>query len=156
MQISVLIWRRLAPVHGARRHIIDELVVLGGEPLLLPLAVTRDFGPFERAVGVAEGAGAVLLAFRRPHTLGVAFDAGAFDRSADLLLVGFAQAATAALDVIGKRVKALVIGLQQARDGAQRGKGLAPAVRRQQADRFAKLGGEFVWERHGLPPPRLR
>src|SRR6516165_11338449 len=95
--------------------------------VFLTLAVARDLGPLERAVGVAEGAGAVLLAFRRFHALGIAFDAGAFDRSVDLLLVGVAQAAPAIFDMIGKRVKALAIGLQQARDGAQRGKGLAPA-----------------------------
>ena len=100
-----------------------------GKALLLALDKERDLGPFERAIGVAEGAGAVLLAFRCFHALGVALDAGALDRGADLLLVGFAQAASAIFDVLGKRMKALAIGLQQARDSAQRSEGFTLAVR---------------------------
>jgi len=46
--------------------------------------------------------------------------------------------------VIGKRMKAMAVGFQQARDGTQRSKGLALTVGGQQADRFAKLGGERV------------
>src|SRR5215470_13423218 len=107
---------RLAPVHGARSHVVDELVMLVGKAVLLTLAEERDLGPLERAVGVTERAGAVLPAFRRLYALGVAFDAGAFDRSVDFLLVGLTQATTAIFNVLGKRMKALAIGLQQARD----------------------------------------
>src|SRR5262249_18918459 len=49
-------------------------------------------------------------------------------------------------------VEALPVGLQQARDGAQRGKGLALAARCQQADRLTQLDGELVRQRHGSPP----
>src|SRR6516164_3366407 len=122
--------------------------------VFLTLAVARDLGPLERTIGVAEGAGAVLLAFRRFHALGVALDAGTLDRGADLLLVSVAQAvAVCVLDVIGKRMKAMAVGFQQARDGTQRSKGLALTVGGQQADRFAKLGGERVWECHGSLAP---
>src|SRR5215472_17135329 len=145
---------RLAPVHGARGHVVDEFVILLRKSVLLTLAVERDLGPLERAVGVAEGACAVLLAFRRLYALGVAFDAGAFDRSVDFLLIGVAQAAAVcALDVIGERMKAIAVGFQQARDGAQCSKGLALTVGGQQADRFAELGGELVRQRrHWLIP----
>src|SRR6516162_4537662 len=112
---------RLAPVHGARRHVVDELVMPLGKALLLALDKERDFGPFERAIGVAEGAGAVLLAFRCFHALGVALDAGALDRGADLLLVGFAQAASTVFDVVGKLVEGRSVGFQQARDGTKGG-----------------------------------
>src|SRR5215475_4926067 len=102
----MLLRSRLAPVHSARSHIVYELMMLVGKAVLLTLAVARDLDPLERAIGVTERAGAVLLAFRRPHALGVAFDAGAFDRSADFLLIGVAQAAAAVLDVIGEVEKA--------------------------------------------------
>src|SRR5262249_47618603 len=122
VQILVLFRSRLAPVHGARRHVVDEFVMLAGEPLLLALGVKRDFGPFERPVGVAKRTGAVLLGLRRFHPLGVADGAGVFDLAADLLLllllVVLAQAAAVCvLDVIGERMKAIAVGLQQARDG---------------------------------------
>src|SRR5262245_18904744 len=142
---------RLAPVRGARSHVVDEFVILLREPMLLTLAVERDLGPLERAVGIAAGAGAVLLACRHLHALGVANGARALDLAADLLLVSVAQAAAVCvLDVIGERMKAMAVGFQQARDGTQCSKGLALTAGGQQADRFAKLGGELVWERHGL------
>src|SRR6516165_9835607 len=93
---------RLAPVHGARSHVVDELVMLLGKALLLALDKERNLGPFERAIGVTERAGAVLLALRRCDAFGVTNGARVLDRGADLLLVGFAQAATVCvLDVIG-------------------------------------------------------
>src|SRR5262249_49907468 len=92
----------LAPVHGARSHIVDELVMPLRQPMLLALHVGCDLGPFERAISVAERAGAVLLGLCRPHALGVALDAGTLDRGVDLLLVGFAQATSAVFDVVGK------------------------------------------------------
>src|SRR5262249_431310 len=109
---------RLAPVHSARSHVVDELVMLLGKALLLALDKERDLGPFERAIGVAKGAGAVLLGFGRPDTLGVAGGARVLDLAADFLLVVLAQAAAVCiLDVIGERMKATAVGFQQARDG---------------------------------------
>src|SRR5262249_43052825 len=106
----MLLRRRLAPVHRARSHVVDGFVVLGGEPLLLPLAVKRDFGPFERAIGVAERAGAVPLGFGRPDALGVANGARVLDLATDFLLVVLAQATICVLDVIGERMKAIAVG----------------------------------------------
>src|SRR5262245_61944661 len=98
----MLLRSRLAPVHGARGHVVDEFVILLRKSVLLTLAVERDLGPLGRAVGVAEGAGAVLLAFRRPHALGVADGARVLDLATNSLLVGVAQAAAVCvLDVIG-------------------------------------------------------
>src|SRR6516164_10262153 len=124
----MLLGRRLAPVHGARGHVVDELVMLLGKALLLALDKERDLGPFERAVGVTEGAGAVLPAFRRFHALGVTNGARVLDRGADLLLVGFAQAAPAVLDVIGEVEKATIVFLQFARHCAHGGKSYALIV----------------------------
>src|SRR5262249_6981612 len=110
MQILMLPRRRLAAVHGARGHVVDELVMLLGKSLLLPLTVKRNLAPFERAVGVAEGAGAMLLAFRRFHPFGVADGAGVLDLAADLLFISVAQAA-AVLDMIGKVEKSAAVFL---------------------------------------------
>src|SRR6516162_5390045 len=128
VQIPMLPWGWLAPVHGARSHVVDELVMLVGKAVLLTLAVERDLGPFERAVGVTKRAGAVLLAFRRLHTLGVTNGARVLDRGADLLLVGLAQAAPAVLDVIGEVEKATIVFLQFARHCAHGGKSYALIV----------------------------
>ena len=119
---------RLAPVHGARSHVVDELVMLLGKALLLALDKERDLDPFERAIGVAKGAGAVLLALRRRDAFGVTNDARVLDRSADLLLVGLAQAAPAVLDVIGEVEKATIVFLQFARHCAHGGKSYALIV----------------------------
>src|SRR5262249_31185396 len=108
-----------------------------------------DLGPFERAISVAERAGAVLLGLCRPHALGVALDAGTLDRGVDLLLVGFAQATSAVFDVVGKLVEGQSVGFQQARDGTQGGESLALTTRRQQANRLGKLDGELVRQCHG-------
>src|SRR6516162_9722580 len=113
---------RLAPVHGARGHVVDELVLLLGKAMLLALDKERDLGPFERAISVTERAGAVLLAFRCLHTLGVTNGARVLDRGADLLFVGLAQAAPAVLDVIGEVEKATIVFLQFARHCAHGGK----------------------------------
>ena len=51
----------LAPERRARSHVVDELVMPLGKAMLLALNKERDLGPLERAIGVAEGAGAVLL-----------------------------------------------------------------------------------------------
>src|SRR5262245_25651907 len=106
----MLLQRRLAPERGARSHVVDEFVMPRIEPMFLALAVERDLGPFEGTVGVAKGAGAVLLAFRRLHTLGVTFDASLLDGGADLPLVVLTQT-TAILDVIGeiKKAQAMVL-----------------------------------------------
>ena len=45
---------RLAVVDGLRRHLVDELVMLGGEPLFVALAVQRDRLPGRFAAGVDE------------------------------------------------------------------------------------------------------
>src|SRR6516162_592292 len=124
----MLLRRRLAPVHGARRHVVDELVMLLGKAMLLALDKECDLGPFERAIGVAKGAGAVLLALRRRDAFGVTNDARVLDRGADLLLVGFAQAAPAVLDVIGEVEKATIVFLQFARHCAHGGKSYALIV----------------------------
>src|SRR5215813_3456073 len=129
--------------------------MLVGKVVLLTLAVERDLRPVELAVGVAERAGALLLALRRSHALRVADAVSVLDLAADFLLVGVGQAA-AVLDVIGECMKGIAVGFQQARDGAQRGKGFALAVRCQQADRFAKLGSELARQCHGSSPPAHR
>src|SRR5262245_45914908 len=148
----MLLRRWLAPVHGARRHIVDELVMPLRKSVLLALRVERDFSPFERAIGVAECAGAVLFAFRCLHALGVANGARVLDRATNFLLIGVAQTtAVCALDVIGERMKAMAVGFQQARNGTQCSKGLALTVGGQQPDRFAKLGGELARQCHGSP-----
>ena len=82
----------LAVVHGLRRHLVDEVVMFGIEPMLLTLHVERDLLPIELAVGVTERAGTVLLAFRRRDALGVADGTGILDLAADFLLVVLAQA----------------------------------------------------------------
>src|SRR5215471_15348800 len=128
VQISMLLRSRFAPVRGACSHVVYELMMLVGKTVLLPLTVKRNLGPLERAVGVTECAGAVLLAFRCPHALGVAFDAGAFDRSADFLLIGVAQAATAVLNMIGEIEKAAAILFQFPRHRTHGGKGYALIV----------------------------
>src|SRR6516225_7659046 len=150
MQVLMLPWRWLTPPRRARSHVVDELVMLLRKPVFLALHEQRDLTPLQRPIGVAKCAGAVLLAFRRRHALGIAFDAGLLDGGADLLLSLLGQAA--GLDVIGELVEALPVGLQQARDRAQRGKGLALAARCQQADRLAELDGELTRKCHEFIP----
>src|SRR5262249_2479887 len=108
----------LAAVHSAGGHIVDELMMPDVEPVFFTLHKQRDLGPFEGTVGVAEGAGAVLLAFRRLHALGVTFDASLLDGGADLPLVVLAQATAAILDMIGEIKKAQAMALQQTRHRA--------------------------------------
>src|SRR5262245_50787010 len=110
------------------------------EPILFALAVERDLGRLERAVGVAEGTSAMLFAFRCFDALGVANGARVLDRATNFLLIGIAQTtAVCALDVIGERMKAMAVRFQQARNGAQCSKGLALTVGGQQPDRLAEL-----------------
>src|SRR5262249_22634679 len=111
----MLLHGRLAPVHGARRHVVDKLVIRLRKPMLLALTVERDLGPFGGTVGVAEGAGAVLLAFRRPHTLGVTFEAGLLDGGADLLFGLLGQTPTAGLNMISEIKKTHAMALPQKR-----------------------------------------
>ncbi len=87
----MLLRGRLTPVDSTRRHVVDELVVPVREPVLLALAVERDLRPLERAIGVAERTGAVLLGFGRCDTLGVADGTRVIDLGKDLLLVVFVQ-----------------------------------------------------------------
>ena len=151
----MLPWSRLASERRARRHVVNELVVLIRQPMLLALAVERDLGPFGRTIGIAEGAGPVLLGLCRCDALGVTNGARVLDLGENLLLIVLGQ--TAVLDVIGKRVKALVIGLEQTRDSAQSREGFAPAVRCQQADRLGQRDGELARQRQGSSPaPTVR
>src|SRR5262249_3092397 len=130
--------RRLAPVRGARSHIVDEFVMPGIEPMFLALHVARDLGPLGRAIGVAKRAGAVLLAFRRLHALGIANGARFPDRTPIFLLIGVAQTAAAILNMIGEIKKAQAMALQQTRHSAQRCKGLALTIRHQPTNDVAK------------------
>ena len=77
----------LASPHSARRHVVNEVMMLRIEPELLALAVKRHFGPLERPIGVAERAGAVLPGLRCIHSFGVAKSARVLDLAADLPLV---------------------------------------------------------------------
>ena len=94
--------RRLAPVDGPRRHIVDELVVLDIEPVLLTLHKERDLGPFKRSISVAERAGPMLPGLRRLDAFGVTNGAGVLDLGAYPLLVGVAQTAVRFFDAIGE------------------------------------------------------
>src|SRR5262249_43007548 len=87
MQVLMLFRTRLAPVHGARCHVVDELVMLVGKAVLLTLAVERHFGPFELAISIAEHASAVLPVFRCPDAFLVTNGARGLDFSANFLLV---------------------------------------------------------------------
>src|SRR5262249_46657386 len=142
--------RGLAPPRRTRCHVVDELVMLLREAVLLTLDKERDLAPLQRPIGVAEGAGAVLLAFRCFDALSVAFDASLLDDGADLLLGLFGQAAS--LDVIGELVEALPVGFQQSRDRTQRGNDLALPTPCHQADRLAQLDGEPARKRHLSSP----
>src|SRR5262249_36374080 len=122
--------------------------MLARKSLLLPLAVKRHLGPFERPISVAERAGAVLPGLSGLHAFGVAKGVGVLDLAADLLFVVLAQA-VAVLDVIGERMKGMAVGFQQTRDGTQCSKGFALTVGGQQADRFANLGSKLARQCHG-------
>src|SRR5262249_4019945 len=157
VQISMLLRRRLAPVHGARSHVVDEFVMARIEPMFLALHVARDLGPLGRAIGVTERPGAVLLAFRCLHALGVANGARILDRTTNFLLIGVAQTAAAILNMIGEIKKAQAMALQQPRHSAQRGQGLALTIRHQSTNDVAKpravtvvsTGGELARQCHG-------
>src|SRR5262249_17374612 len=137
-----------------------ELVMLVGKALLLTLAKECDLGPLEFAIGVAERAGAVLFALRRPDAFLVTNGTRGLDFSANFLLVRLAQA-TAVLNMIGKIEKATAVFLQFARHRTQGGKGYALTVRRQLPDNVAKLGamvfvfpgGKCARQCHGSSPP---
>src|SRR5262249_8301808 len=106
VQVLMLLRSRLAPVHGARSHIVNKLVMPVGQPVLLALAIKRDLGPLELAIGVTERASAVLFRFCRFDALRVSNGAGVLDRCADLFLVVLGQAAAVcALDAICERVR---------------------------------------------------
>jgi hypothetical protein len=63
---------------------------LFGKPVLLALAVERDFGPLELAVGVAERTGAVLFRFCRFDALCISNGASVLDLALNFLLVSLA------------------------------------------------------------------
>jgi len=69
---------------------VDKFVVLVGRPVLLALAVERDFGPLELAVGVAERTGAVLFRFCRFDALCISNGASVLDLALNFLLVRLA------------------------------------------------------------------
>ena len=69
---------------------VDKFVVLVGRPVLLALAVERDFGPLELAVGVAERTGAVLFRFCRFDALCISNGASVLDLALNFLLVSLA------------------------------------------------------------------
>ena len=66
MQVLMLLRRRLAAIHSARGHIVDEVMMSRGQPMFLALKEERNFAPLKRTVGVAKGPGAVLFALC-PH-----------------------------------------------------------------------------------------
>ena len=74
---------------------VDKFVVLVGKPVLLALAVERDFGPLELAVGVAERTGAVLFRFCRFDALCISNGASVLDLALNFLLVSLAPGFTA-------------------------------------------------------------
>src|SRR5262249_35427647 len=149
VQILVLLRRRFAAVHGARSHVIDELMMLVGKPVLLTLAVERDLAPLERTIRIAKCSDAVLLALRRLHPLAVTFGARILDRGMDFLLGILGESAAAIFDVIGESEKALLIGLQHARERAHGGPSLAFVVRLHLANNIADLGAVTVIARSG-------
>src|SRR5262249_26089614 len=90
VQILMLPWGWLAPVHGARSHVVDELVMFLEQAMLLALDKERDLGPFECAVGVTERASAVLFALRRCDAFSVTNGARVLDLATNFLLIGIA------------------------------------------------------------------
>src|SRR5215813_7358690 len=148
VQVLVHVRSRLAAVHGARGHVVDEVVMLRIEPVLLTLAVQRDLGPIELAIGVAESTGAVLLSLRRLDALGVTDGARVLDLAADFLLVGVAQTAICLLDTVGKGVNVntsvLADGLHNPLDAKYRSDALAVVGAQQHADAGCKFVGDWT------------
>src|SRR5262249_55297997 len=146
VQVFVPLQRRLAPVHGAGSHVVDEFVILLRKSVLLTLAVERDLGPLERAVGVTEGAGAVLLGLGCHHAFSETLRVSLVDRRAHTLFNLSGQAGTSTracsvarpLDAVGKRmeVDAPVLSCrpQRALNAANRVVAVALAGAQQHAD----------------------
>src|SRR5215471_5133688 len=84
------------------------------QPMLLALHEQRDLAPLERPVGVAKGAGAVLLCFRRLDALGVALVEGLLALGADLFFGSVAQTITAAvLQMLDQRMNIDAVRFEQ-------------------------------------------
>src|SRR5262249_31111775 len=107
-----------------------------------------------RAIGVAEGAGAVLLVLCRLHTFGIAERVRVLDFDADLFLVGVGQTTTV-LNVFGKRMKVDAARLEHTPQGHDAGDNLAVLVNTESANDVAQprtaavvaTGGQFTRQR---------
>src|SRR5262245_12646331 len=85
------------------------------QPVLLAPQEQRGLAPLERPVGVAKGAGAVLLAFCSAHAFGIAVVEGLLDLGADLFLGSVAQTITAAvLEMLDQHMNVDAVRLEQA------------------------------------------
>jgi len=107
----MLLWCWFAAIDCARRHVVDKVVVSLGKSVLFTLQKQCDLAPLERAVGIAECAGPMLLGFGGSHTFGITECAGILDFGTDLLFVGVCQAAI--FDVCGEGMNIDPVGLQQ-------------------------------------------
>src|SRR5262245_28375740 len=132
------------------------------QPMLLALHEQRDLAPLERPVGVAKGAGAVLLAFRRTDALGVAVVQGLLDLGADFFLGCVAQTITAALlETLDQRMDIDAVCLEQTLQSEYGGDDFAVTGRGQPADDIPQpraapvvvaTTNKLERERQGSPP----